>query len=89
MEVIEHFAEISLVSRVLGGERVLPRQEVSRVLSLRRKAFDLQGPPGGDECPVPAESAFNLPGERILLTREELESLIRDAVRELGGTGTA
>lgn len=89
MEVIEHFSEISLVSRLLGGERLLPREEVSRLLSLRRKVFGIQRPPGGDECPVPAESAFSTSSERIQLTREELESLILDAIREFGGTRTA
>src|SRR5829696_3724025 len=35
METIEHFARISLVARLLGGERVLSRQEVVRLQDLR------------------------------------------------------
>jgi L-fuculose-phosphate aldolase len=35
METIEHFAKISLVARLLGGERLLPRQEVDRLQGLR------------------------------------------------------
>lgn len=35
METIEHFARISLVARLLGGERVLSREEVSRLQGLR------------------------------------------------------
>src|ERR1700741_3800918 len=31
METIEHFAKISLVARLLGGERLLSRQEVARL----------------------------------------------------------
>ena len=35
METIEHFAQISLVARLLGGERVLSREEVTRLQGLR------------------------------------------------------
>lgn len=35
METIEHFARISLVARLLGGERVLSREEVMRLQGLR------------------------------------------------------
>jgi L-fuculose-phosphate aldolase len=81
MEVIEHFAEISLVSRELGGERLLPRQEVSRLLDLRQKVYQLQGPPGGESCPIPAEAEGG--GGEIRLTRRELVDLIAEAIREV------
>ena len=35
METIEHFATISLAARVLGGERLLSREEVKRLQQLR------------------------------------------------------
>ena len=35
METVEHFARISLVARQLGGERLLSREEVSRLQDLR------------------------------------------------------
>jgi L-fuculose-phosphate aldolase len=35
METIEHFAKISLVARLLGGERLLSREEVGRLEKLR------------------------------------------------------
>jgi L-fuculose-phosphate aldolase len=35
METVEHFARISLVARQLGGERLLSREEVTRLQSLR------------------------------------------------------
>jgi L-fuculose-phosphate aldolase len=35
METIEHFAHISLVARLLGGERLLSRSEVDRLQGLR------------------------------------------------------
>ncbi len=84
MEVIEHFAEITLISRQLGGERLLPRREVSRLLDLRQKVYRLDGPPGGDACPVPAEAVGN-GDEMIQLTRGELVTLISDAIREVSG----
>jgi len=82
MEVIEHFAEITLISRQLGGERLLPRGEVSRLLDLRQKVYRLDGPPGGDSCPVPAEAVGN--GDEVIqLTRGELVTLISDAIHEV------
>jgi len=35
METIEHFAKISLVARLLGGENLIAREEVSRLQELR------------------------------------------------------
>ena len=87
MEVVEHFAEISLISRLLGGERLLPREEVSRLLELRRGVYQLEGPPGGDACPVPAEAAGR-GSETIELSRDELVMLISDAIRAVGGSRT-
>ncbi len=86
MEVIEHFAEISLISRQLGGERLLPKKEVARLLDLRQKVYNLDGPPGGDACPLPAEAvAAGGDDEMVHLTRGELVQLISDAIREVGG----
>jgi len=87
MEVIEHFAEISLISRQLGGERLLPKKEVARLLDLRQKVYQLDGPPAGDgaTCPVPAEAVSGGDEELVQLTRGELVQLISDAIREVGG----
>jgi L-fuculose-phosphate aldolase len=35
METVEHFAQISFIARMLGGERLLSRQEVTRLQGLR------------------------------------------------------
>ena len=35
METVEHFAKISLTARLLGGERMLSREEVERLQGLR------------------------------------------------------
>src|ERR687891_2618546 len=37
METIEHFAKISFIARMLGGERLLSREEVDRLQGLRGK----------------------------------------------------
>ena len=43
METIEHFASISLVARLLGGENVLAREEVVRLQGLRG-AYGIKAP---------------------------------------------
>lgn len=87
MEVVEHFAEISFMSRILGGERLLPREEVSRLLALRQRVYGISGPPGGETCPIPAEG-LTPGGEVIELTRDELVALISEAIREVQGRST-
>jgi L-fuculose-phosphate aldolase len=54
METIEHFAHISLVARLLGGERLLSRQEVERLQGLRGM-YGIASP--APICP-PEESAL-------------------------------
>ena len=54
METIEHFAKISLVARMLGGERLLSRDEVFRLQGLRGM-YGIAAP--APICPEPAEGA--------------------------------
>jgi L-fuculose-phosphate aldolase len=54
METIEHFARISLVARLLGRERLLSREEVDRLQSLRGK-YGIASP--APICPPEADSA--------------------------------
>jgi len=37
LERVEHFAQISFIARLLGGERLLSREEVEKLTQLRRK----------------------------------------------------
>ena len=55
METIEHFAKISLVARMLGGERLLSRQEVDRLQGLRGM-YGIAAP--APICPPDAVSAL-------------------------------
>jgi L-fuculose-phosphate aldolase len=57
METIEHFAKISLVARLLGGERLLSRQEVDRLQGLRG-AYGIAAP--APICPPDA-----VPGDAL------------------------
>src|SRR5918992_441236 len=53
METVEHFAKISLVARQLGGERVLSREEVVKLQSLR-DMYGISSPAG--ICTDPADA---------------------------------
>jgi L-fuculose-phosphate aldolase len=97
METIEHFANISLVARLLGGERLLSREEVFRLQGLRG-SYGITAP--APICPEPGAAdpvdcqvvrAPSVPGKRLVadadgeirLTYAELTSLIEDAVKNL------
>ena len=53
METIEHFANISFVARMLGGERLLSRDEVMRLQGLRGR-YGITSPAPICADPVPA-----------------------------------
>jgi len=54
METVEHFAKISLVARMLGGERLLSRDEVTRLEKLRG-SYGIAAP--APICPEPLDAA--------------------------------
>jgi L-fuculose-phosphate aldolase len=54
METIEHFANISFVARMLGGERLLSRDEVMRLQGLRGR-YGIAAP--APICPDPVAAA--------------------------------
>ena len=96
METIEHFAHISFIARMLGGERLLPRDEVLRLQGLRGM-YGIASP--APICPDPELASKDQadcqvlftartpgtigPDEEIRLTYGELTALIEDAVRNL------
>src|ERR687891_387257 len=97
METIEHFAKISLVARLLGGERVLSREEVVRLQNLRGRygiaapAPICPEPIAGEQADCQVVQAPSAPGRRLVpdadgeirLTYRELTALIEDAIRNL------
>jgi L-fuculose-phosphate aldolase len=60
METIEHFAKISLVARLLGGERLLSREEVFRLQGLRG-SYGIAAP--APICPDPTASGDMTPAD--------------------------
>jgi len=81
METVEHFARISLVAELVGGPRVLPKEEVQKLLAARSR-YGIQArvhaEPG---CPLVAEEVGV---EKFVFTREELIALVSEALRASG-----
>ena len=99
METIEHFAHISFIARMLGGERLLSKEEVLRLQGLRGM-YGIASPapicadpaPDQADCQVVVAPASPMrlvpagavsPDAEIRLTYGELTALIEDAVRAL------
>ncbi len=78
METVEHFARVSLVTELLGKQVLLSGGDVEKLLAARVRYRATTAAQVGPECPVTAEA---LAGDRITVTREELEALIEEAVR--------
>jgi L-fuculose-phosphate aldolase len=75
METVEHFARISLVARLLGGERLLSREEVDRLQGLRGMygiaspapiCTDVTTLPAADEATCQVIQAPSSPGSRLV-----------------------
>jgi L-fuculose-phosphate aldolase len=78
METVEHFARVALVTELLGKQVLLSSEDVEKLLAARARYGTMTAAQVGPECPVTAEG---IAGNRIALTREELEALIEEAVR--------
>src|SRR5579872_1285561 len=83
METVEHFARITFVAEMLGGARALPREEVRKLFESRDRynvVSRAQMEPGS---PVVAEDVQSSQ-ERFELTRQQLLSIIDEALRARG-----
>ena len=81
METTEHFARVALVTELLGKQVLLSGADVEKLLAARAR-YGLETAAGAAPgCPVTAEEAA---GDRVTLTRQELEALIEDAVKRRG-----
>ena len=78
METVEHFAWVSLVTELLGKQVLLSGGDVEKLVAARARYGTTTAAQAGPECPVTAEAVS---GERISITREELEALMEEAVR--------
>ena len=81
MDTVEHFAKISIYTRILGRERLLSSGDLEKLRVQRQKYYGLDGPasqPMDPFCPV-ADGV----SETISLTRGELIDLIERVVSKL------
>ena len=85
METIEHFAKISLVARLLGGERLLSRQEVDRLQGLRGM-YGIASP--APICP-PADAALGDPAscQSVFAPETDGARLVPDLRGAVGSDG--
>lgn len=79
METTEHFARVSLVTELLGKQVLLSGEDVGKLLAARSRYGLTTAAPTGAECPVTSDSAGT--GDRITVTRAELEALIDEAIK--------
>lgn len=83
METVEHFARITLVAELLGGPKVLPKQEVEKLIESRTRygIKPREGPQPG--LPLVAED-IHRGTDSIQMTRDELLSIIDEILRSRG-----
>lgn len=88
METVEHFASITLVTHLLGRQQLLSDDDVRKLVVAREKYGITTPAQQGAGCPVtspgqpqPAPAVSAAGSDRISVTREELLSIVQDAVR--------
>ena len=87
IETVEHFARINLVAELLGGPKLLPRNEVRKLIEARGRYGFASAATAEPGCPIPAEEAGAQAAdgqERFYVTRDELVELVEEAVRVRG-----
>jgi len=88
METVEHFACITMVTHLLGRQQLLSDEDVRKLVVAREKYGITTPAAQAAGCPVTATvgpqaaaGAATEGGERLSVTREELMSIVNDAVR--------
>ncbi len=78
MEILEHFAKITLLTQMIGRETLLSRESVDKLFEVRGK-YGITSPDFRQAgCPVTAdETGF------LNVSRQELEELVERVVKEL------
>ena len=83
MEIVEHFARITLVAELLGGAKALPRVEVQKLFDARPR-YQVKSRNHMEPCaPLTAED-MPKPSEKIEISREQLLSIIDEALKVRG-----
>ena len=84
METVEHFAQVSLFSEMLGKQVLLSGRDVEKLLTARARYGTVTAATVTPGCPETSDTEAGASGEpeRISVTRAELEALIEEAVRK-------
>jgi L-fuculose-phosphate aldolase len=82
METVEHFAQVSLVTQVLGKQVLLSARDVEQLLAVRARYGTTTAASLAPKCLVTSDNTAGEQDERISVTREELDGLIEEAVRK-------
>jgi L-fuculose-phosphate aldolase len=84
METVEHFAQVSLATELLGKQVLLSGGDVEKLLAARARYGVTTAATSNPGSLVTSDNAGNAAGgpERISVTRQELEALIEEAVRK-------
>lgn len=83
MEILEHFAKIAILTKVLGQQTLLSESEVDRLFDLRSK-YGITGP-DFRQSSVCSITSGDESQEAVQLTRDDLIHLIETAIREVTG----
>jgi L-fuculose-phosphate aldolase len=78
METVEHFAQVALVTELLGKQVLLSGKDVEKLLAVRARYGIQTAATAGPECVVAAGDN----ADRITLTRRELNELLDEAVQK-------
>jgi L-fuculose-phosphate aldolase len=84
METVEHFAQVTLMTELLGKQVLLSGRDVEKLLVARARYGTTTASTVTPGCPVTREDVAEREQrpERISVTRQELEALIEEAVRK-------
>lgn len=83
METVEHLARIQLVAELAGGPKLLPKQEVDKLIGARERYGVKAANELAPGCPVTAEDA-GAAEDAVTVTREELIALVDAAIAARG-----
>lgn len=79
MEILEHYAKITILTKVLGKRNLLSQEAVDKLFDVREK-YGITSPDFRQaDCPVTAEEGSS----HLIFSRSELEDLIEEAVRAI------
>jgi L-fuculose-phosphate aldolase len=81
METIEQFAKVVQVAESVGEPKLLSSREVAKLMAARPRYSVVSPPGGGAELPVTSDDSSSR-GDRVTLTRAELEALVDEAIRK-------